>query len=75
MIKTYNELPMIAKVLLQIFLGWLISPVYRIVRYFDTKNILTLVVGIICCFGGMVIFWWVDLITIILNNKIQFFAD
>lgn len=75
MIKTYNELPMIAKVLLQIFLGWLISPVYRIVRYFDTKNILTLVVGIICCCGALVIFWWVDLITIILNNKIQFFAD
>ena len=37
--KFYDDLPKIAKILLQIFLGGLISPVYRILRYLETKNI------------------------------------
>ena len=47
----YEDLPKIAKILLQIFLGALISGVYRILRYVETKNIVTLVVGILCFVG------------------------
>ena len=75
MIASYNKLSTIVKLILQIFLGWLISPLYRILRYFSSKNIITLVVGVICCFGPGFIFWWIDLITIILTNKISFLAD
>jgi uncharacterized membrane protein len=75
MIAAYNKLSKLVKIILQLFLGAFISPLYRIIRYFESKNILTLIVGIICCFGPCVVFWWLDLITIILGNKISVFAD
>lgn len=73
--KFYDDLPKIAKILLQIFLGGLISPVYRILRYLETKNIVTLVVGILCFFFLGVIFWIIDLITMITKEKISVLAD
>ncbi|MBR3681318.1 MAG: hypothetical protein IKL79_04870 [Clostridia bacterium] len=43
----YEALPKIAKILIQLFLGALVGGVYRIIKYFETKNIVTLVVGIL----------------------------
>jgi len=71
----YNDLPKIAKILLQIFLGSLISGVYRILRYVETKNIVTLIVGILCFVGLGFIFWIIDLVTMITNEKISVLAD
>lgn len=71
----YNDLPKIAKILLQIFLGSLVSGVYRILRYVETKNIVTLVVGILCFVGLGFIFWIIDLVTMITNEKISVLAD
>lgn len=75
--EQYEALPKIAKILLQIFLGGIIGGVYRILRYFETKNVVTLVVGILCCFTGVgnFIAWIVDLITEITQNKISVLAD
>jgi len=70
----YEDLPKIAKILLQIFLGALISGVYRILRYVETKNIVTLIVGILCFVGLGFIFWIIDLITEIANNRITVLA-
>ena len=69
--KSYDGLPWIARLLLQIFLGAIVGGVYRIVRFFETKNVVTLVVGIIATFTGIgnLVFWVVDLITLILNKK------
>ena len=74
---TYEELPKIAKILLQIFLGALIGGIYRIIRYTETKNIVTLVVGILCLVTGIgnFIAWIVDLVTEITSNKISVLAD
>ena len=72
---TYEELPKIAKIILQLFLGAFVSPIYRILRYLETKQTATLIAFVVCLVGGMFIFWWVDLITIILNDKISLFAD
>lgn len=71
----YEDLPKIAKILLQIFLGALISGVYRILRFVETKNIVTLIVGILCFVGLGFIFWVIDLITEITSNKITVLAD
>ena len=71
----YNDLPKIAKILLQIFLGSLISGVYRILRYVETKNIVTLIVGILCFVGLGFIFWIIDLVTEITKNRITVLAD
>ena len=73
----YEALPKIAKILIQLFLGAFVGGVYRIIRFLETKNIVTLVVGIlVLCTGiGNAIAWVVDLITEITSNKITVLAD
>jgi hypothetical protein len=73
--EQYEALPKIAKVLLQLFLGYIVSVVYRILRYFETQKTSTLVVGILCFFCFGTIFWVIDLITEITSNRITVFAD
>ena len=73
----YEALPKIVKLLLQLFLGAFVGGVYRIIRYLETKNIVTLIVGLIALFTGVgnFIFWVVDLVTEFTSNRITFFAD
>lgn len=73
----YEELPKIAKIIIQAFLGGIIGGVYRIIRYLETKNIVTLVVGLVGLVTGIgnFVLWVLDLISEVLNNKITFFAD
>ena len=73
--QQYEDLPKIAKILLQIFLGYIVSVVYRVLRYFETKKTSTLVVGILCFFCLGTVFWVIDLITEIVSNRITVFAD
>jgi hypothetical protein len=77
MTKTYESLPKIAKILIQIFLGAIVGGIYRIVKYFETKNIVTLVVGLLVTFTGIgnAIAWVVDLVTQFLTGKISVLAD
>ena len=74
---TYEKLPKLAKLLLQFFFGWLIGGVYRIIRYTERQNIVTLVVGILGLVTGVgnAILWIVDFVTELLNNKITVLAD
>ena len=74
--EMFEDLPKIAKVLLQLFLGYIISGVYRILRFLETKNIVTLVVGILCLVTGVGngIAWLIDLITLITKNRITVLA-
>jgi predicted amino acid racemase len=72
--EMYENLPKLVKVLLQIFLGSLIGGVYRIIRFVETKNILTLVAGILNFVGLGLIFWIVDLITEVVSNRITVLA-
>ena len=74
---SYESLPKIAKIILQIFFGALIGGIYRIIRFVETKNIVTLIVGIVglITFIGNIILWILDLVTEITSNKITFFAD
>ena len=73
----YEALPKIVKVLLQLFLGSVVGGVYRIVRYFETENLTTLIVGLLVTFTGIgnFIAWVVDLYTEITENKISILAD
>ena len=75
--SAYDNLPKIIRVILAIFFGAFIGGIYRIVRFLETKNIMTLVVGILgLCTGiGNFIVWLVDLVTTITGNGITVLAD
>ena len=77
MTKSFDKLPFIARLLLIIFLGWLIGGIYRIVRWTEKKNTTTLVVGLLGLFTGVgnIVIEIVDLVTTILGNGICVLAD
>ena len=75
-IETYENLPKILKVVLQLFFGGIIGLVYRIIRFLDSKNTATLVAGIVCILpvAGFVM-QIIDIVTEITKNRITVFAD
>lgn len=75
--KQYLDLPWLVKVILQIVFGVLLSGIFRIIRFLETKNLITLIAGLVGLFTGIgnVIFWIVDLVTMILSGKYTVFAD
>ena len=75
--EMYENLPKIVKFLLQLFLGYIISGVYRVLRFLETKNIVTLIVGLVGLLTGFgnVIVWLLDLYTVITKNRICILAD
>lgn len=75
-IEQFEALPKWAKLVLIFFVGYLISPIYRILRYLETKNVVTLVVAIVGLFTGLAgILALLDFITEITDNKIKILAD
>lgn len=77
MTKSFDKLPFIARLLLILFLGWIICPIYRIVKWTKSKNTVTLVVGILGLVTGVgnIILEVVDLVTTILGSGISVLAD
>ena len=74
--EIYENLPQIAKILLQVFLGAFVGGVYRILRYLETNNTTTLIVGVLALIPPIsVVFWILDLISEVKNNKITFLID
>ena len=73
----YEALPKLVKVLLQLFLGGVIGGIYRIVRFVEKKNTVTLVVGLLTLFTGVgnLIACIVDLFTEITQDRISVLAD
>ena len=74
-IKTFENLPKIAKVLLIAFVG-IISPIYRIIKFLESKNTMTLVGAILCfvpCVGTVI--WVLDIVSELTKNQITFWAE
>lgn len=72
---TYESLPKIAKIIIQIVLGGLFSAIYRIIRFVETKNVVTLIAGIVCFTPIGFVAWILDLVTQITKDKISILAD
>lgn len=74
---SYNSLPWILKLIIVIIGGSLVGGIYRIVRFVETKNVVTLVVGLIALVTGVgnLIFWIIDLVTTIFSGNITVLAD
>ncbi len=75
--EKYEALPKWLKIIIQLVLGAVVGGIYRIVRFVETKNVVTLVVGILVLVtgAGNLIAWIVDLVTEIMYNKITVLAD
>ena len=73
----FDSLSPLVRILILIIGGVIVGGIYRIAKWFETKNTLTLVVGLLATFTGIgnIIIWWVDVITTIVNGKITVFAD
>lgn len=74
-IETFESLPKWAKIVLLVFVG-LICPIYRILKYLETKNTNTLIAGVLgfIPFVGTIL-QVIDIITEVTDNKIKFFAE
>ena len=73
-----NALPKALKLLLFLFpiTGWALSSFYRFVKYYETREIITLVVGVIGLVSGLgIVFGWADAISVMKYNKPTFFAE
>ena len=75
--EQYEALPLIAKLLIQLFIGGIVGGIYRIIRYTETNNVTTLIVGILCTVTGIgnMIAWVVDLVTELTAGRITVLAD
>jgi hypothetical protein len=75
--KTYDQLPLVLRIIIQLLGGAVVGGIYRIVRYLETKNLITLVVGLLATFTGVgnLIAWIVDLVTLVLHGKYTYFVD
>ena len=73
---TFENLPKIAKVLMLVFFGWIVGGIFRVVRYTETKNTTTLVVGLLGLIPPVdVVLWVLDLVGEVLHDKFTFFVD
>ena len=71
----FEALPLWAKLIIIIFTGGLASAIFRIVRYLETKNTVTLVVGIVGIFFIGIVLAILDIFTEVTENKIKILAD
>lgn len=68
-VKSFDKLPWLVKLLLCLPVLNIAWAIYRICKGADTKNTLMLVVGILWIFVGSTVLWLVDLICTIIYKK------
>ena len=73
----FNDLPLLFKIIIHVVFGIIVSGIYRIARYFESGNTVTLVVGLIFTFTGIgnVIGWILDLYALLTSGRYTLFAD
>lgn len=74
---SYDALPWLLRLIVVIVGGVIVGGIYRIAKYFETRNIVTLVVGLLATFTGIgnVIIWVIDVVTTILHGKFTVLVD
>jgi len=68
-IKSYDELPQIAKIIFALPFLDIIWAIYRIVKGVNTNNVLMIIVGILWIIPGSVVCWILDLVFTIMNKQ------
>lgn len=71
-IKAMDDLPLILKIILALPALDIVWGIYRIVKGVAYKNVVALIFGILWIIPGSVICWILDIVTLLLNNKLLF---
>ena len=74
---SYDALPWLLRLIVVIVGGVIVGGIYRIAKYLETRNTVTLVVGLLATFTGIgnVIIWVIDVVTTILHGKFTVLVD
>lgn len=73
LIKAFDELPLVIKVILcipSLDIAW---SIYKICKSVDNKNTLGIILGILTIFPGAFFIWIIDLVTLLTNGKVWWF--
>lgn len=70
LVKAFDKLPKWAKIILALPVLAIAWAIYRIARSASKKNVLGIVLGIVMIFVDAALFWIVDIITILLADKV-----
>lgn len=73
----YDSLSPLLRLIIIIIGGVIVGGIYRIIKWTETKNTATLIVGILGTFTGIgnALLWIVDVVTTIIHGKFTVFAD
>ena len=74
---SYDSLPLLLRIIIQVIGGVVVGGIYRLVRYYEKRNVVTLIVGLLCTFTGIgnFIAWVVDLVTLATQGTYTVFVD
>lgn len=70
----FDRLQLPGKLALEVFFGWLLASLYRVVRFFETRNFATLWFGVLCI-ALFPFVWLIDFLSVAVYGRITFLAD
>lgn len=70
LIRTFDNFPKIVKFILALPVLDIVWAIYRLCRSIDKKNTLGIILAILMLIFCPVIFWLVDIITILVSDKV-----
>ena len=69
-VKAMDSMPMIVKIILALPVLDIIWNIYRVVRSAAKKSVLGIILGVVLIIVGILFMWLVDIISIIVCNKV-----
>ncbi len=72
--EKFDNMPLFAKCIVELLLGWALASVYRFAKYAETRKIHTLIAGVLAI-ALFVFVWPIDYISILVYGKPTFLAD
>ncbi len=73
LIKSFDNLPKIVKLILAIPALDIIWVIYRIIKSVNDNNTLGIILGAVLLFVGVPFLWLIDIICIIMNDTVWWF--
>ena len=72
-IKAFDNLPLIVKIILSLPAIAIIWQVYRLIKSISDGNVLGIILAIVLLVAGPAFFWIIDLVCILLKGNIWWF--